>query len=183
MAKKPTKKKAPRKTVSGQIRKENKEFFAEIEAPDKFWEARAKNGRPKIFSTPTDLWDACVEYFEYNSKRSVNKVDFRGGFATRVVIPTPTPMTIEGLCLFLGVNTKYLWDFKDGLKKDDIHFEGFSEIITRVEGIIFQQQYEGASAGMYNANIIARKLGLTDKKEIKVSEQPLFPDDIKNDSK
>ena len=39
------------------------------------------------------------------------------------------------------------------------------------------QQFEGAAAGFLNPNIIARKLGLTDKSEVKVSqEQPLFPD-------
>jgi len=145
---------------------------------DDFWNVRAKAGRKKIFETPDELWNACVEYFEYNSKRSINKVDFRGGFAKRVLIPTPSPMSIEGLCLFLGVNTKYLWDFKDGLKKEDPLYEQFSEIITRVEAIIFKQQFEGATAGIYNSNIIARKLGLTDKKEVSIKEQPLFPDAI-----
>lgn len=178
---KKTAKKSPRKTVSGQIRNENKKYFEQIEGVDDFW--NKKTGRKKIFETPDELWNACVEYFEYNSTRTINKVDFKGGFATRVVIPTPAPMSIEGLTIFLGVNNKYFYDFKEGLKKGNPIDDQFSHIISTVEQIIFKQQYEGATSGMYNANIIARRLGLSDKKEITVAEQPLFPDDIQDDFK
>lgn len=180
---KKTAKKSPRKTVSGQIRNENKKYFEQIEGVDKFWEVKSKAGRKKIFETPDDLWNACVEYFEYNATRTINRVDFKGGFATRVVIPTPAPMSMEGLCIFLDVNTKYFNDFKDLLKKGNPIDDEFSHVISKVEQIIFKQQYEGATTGIYNANIISRRLGLADKKEIAVAEQPLFPDDIKNDSK
>jgi len=42
----------------------------------------------------------------------------------------------------------------------------FLDIITHIETIIYTQKFEGAAAGHYNANIIARDLGLADKKEL-----------------
>ena len=44
--------------------------------------------------------------------------------------------------------------------------EDFSAVISMVEEIIETQQFEGAAVGAFNANIIARKLGLADKQDI-----------------
>jgi hypothetical protein len=44
--------------------------------------------------------------------------------------------------------------------------KGFSQIITRIERTIYDQKFVGAAAGFFNSNIIARDLGLTEKKEI-----------------
>ena len=53
----------------------------------------------------------------------------------------------------------------------------FIEIIRAIDKIMFAQKFEGAASGAFNANIIARDLGLTDKSELKVTEeQPLFGD-------
>jgi hypothetical protein len=61
------------------------------------------------------------------------------------------------------------WESIDQLK--DVS-EDFVEVITYIEGIIRDQKYAHATVGMFNANIIARDLGLKDKKEIEVSEVP-----------
>jgi hypothetical protein len=39
----------------------------------------------------------------------------------------------------------------------------FMPIITRIKEIIYNQKFSGAAAGFFNANIIARDLGLSDK--------------------
>lgn len=44
--------------------------------------------------------------------------------------------------------------------------EDFLHVIARVEETIETQQFEGACVGAFNANIIARKLGLSDKQEV-----------------
>ena len=46
---------------------------------------------------------------------------------------------------------------------------GFVEVMQRIEETIETQQFEGAVVGVFNAGIIARKLGLTDKKAIDYS--------------
>lgn len=138
---------------------------------NQFWKLRAKHGRDKIFETPEIMLEACYEYFEYQSEQSWNKIDYRGKDADRVEIPTSSPFTLTGLCIFLGVNTKYFTEFEKSCSKD------FSEVITHVRDIIYNQKFEGAATGAYNSNIIARDLGLIDKKELDVRESQMTPEE------
>lgn len=128
---------------------------------NEFWRQRSKHGRDKIFSTPEILWEAAQEYFEATDKRKWNKVDFKGKDAEEVLIPTDTPYTLTGLRLFIDVDAKTWLNYKNN--KD------FFQVITRIEEIIYTQKFEGATVGAYNANIIARDLGLADKSEVKNS--------------
>ena len=129
---------------------------------NQFWKLRSKHGRDKIFADHEVLKEACYQYFNHTSKRKWNKSEAvkSGEFAGTIIqVPTETPFTLIGLCIYLGVNTNYFRDFKKTCSKD------FSEVITHVEEIIYAQKFEGASVGAFNANIIARDLGLVDKKE------------------
>ena len=127
---------------------------------NQFWKLRSKHGRDKIFQTPEMMLEACYEYFEHQSKQTWNRVDFKGKDSKEVKIPTSSPFTLAGLCIFLGVNTKYFTEFEKDCSK------GFSEVITHIREIIFTQKFEGAAVGTYNANIIARDLGLVDKADL-----------------
>ena len=127
---------------------------------NQWWKLRAKHGRDKIFKSPEELWNACCEYFEATDARKWVKKDWVGKDATEVERKSDTPYTITGLCIFLGVNRGYFSDFKQNCSPD------FSEIITRVEDIMFTQKFEGATVGAFNHNIIARDLGLTDKTDV-----------------
>ena len=132
---------------------------------NQFWKLRSKHGRDKIFATPQIMLEACYEYFDYQSKQVWNKTDFKGKDVEKVKIPTASPFTLTGLCIFLGVNTKYFTEFESNLDLKNKVDKDFSEVITHVREIITTQQMEGAMVGTYNANIVARKLGLSDKKE------------------
>ncbi len=44
--------------------------------------------------------------------------------------------------------------------------EDFSETLSRVRDIIYQQKYDGAVSGFFNAGIISRDLGFVDKREL-----------------
>lgn len=126
---------------------------------NKFWLARSKHGRDKIFTSPDILWDACCEYFEWNHKnplQAAELVKFQGRASVKRV-PKMRAMTISGLCLFLDIAVQ-TWH---NMKNDN----DFLEIITRVEEIIYNQKLTGAAADMLNANIISRELGLVDKQE------------------
>lgn len=129
---------------------------------NKFWEKRSKHGRDKIFVTPTILLDAACEYFTWCEDNPLMSVEYAGG--KRVRIPKMRALTIHGLCIFLGVNTTYFNDFKSALKEQDTETnKDFSQVIKKIEDIIYNQKFEGAAAGFLNANIIARDLGLADK--------------------
>lgn len=141
---------------------------------NQFWKRRTKHGRDKIFATPEIMREACYEYFEFQSNRAWEKVEYKGSDVVEVRIPTTPPFTMTGLCIFLGVNTKYFNEFKKTCDNN------FSEVIEEIENIIYNQKFEGASVGAYNANIIARDLGLADKKQEEVTKKKIIVT-VKND--
>ena len=130
---------------------------------NRFWEQRSSHGRKPIFETPEQLWDAACEYFEWveDNPLSEMKAFSYQGEIIKTDIPKMRAMTESGLCLFLDIGVSTLHDYK---KNKD-----FSEVISRIEKVIFTQKFEGAAADMLNANIISRELGLSDKTQIEQS--------------
>lgn len=129
---------------------------------NQFWRLRSKHGRDKLFATPDLLWEAACEYFEWCNKHPWERVDFKGKDAFEVRIPTERPLTINGLCLYLHCNPAYFRTFKAQLKEKD---QDFNTVINQIEETIYTQKFEGAVVGAFNANIIARDLGLADKQD------------------
>lgn len=123
---------------------------------NQFWKARTKHGREKIFSSSDCLWEACCEYFQWvedNPLMSSELVKFQGQ-ATLAEVPKMRAMTISGLCIFLDI-TRETWS---QWRSD----EDFSDTVSRVDQIIYEQKFTGAAADLLNPNIIARDLGLKD---------------------
>jgi hypothetical protein len=127
---------------------------------NKFWELRSKHGRDKLFATPELLWEAACEYFEWCRENPWIKKDWVGKDAEEVKRETERPFTLTGLCIYLDCSSSYFRSFKSTLQEKD---KDFLTIITRIEEIIYTQKFEGAAVGAFNANIIARDLGLSDK--------------------
>lgn len=127
---------------------------------NRFWEARAKHGRDKIFSSPEALWESCCEYFKWvedNPLYETKAFHFQGQVVMDEV-PKMRAMTINGLCIFLGVGTSTWHDYKTR--------EDYSEVCRDVESVIYDQKFSGAAADLLNASIIARDLGLADKRDV-----------------
>lgn len=131
---------------------------------NRFWELRSKHGRDKLFATPELLWEAACEYFEWCEENpwSKNEAVKSGDLAGTIIsIPTERPYTLQGLCRYLNCSTEYLKNFEANNKDSN----DFMPVITRIREAIYQQKFEGAAVGLFNANIIARDLGLADKKD------------------
>ncbi len=125
------------------------------------WHVHArKRGRPRRFPTPEDLWKACEGYFRWVADNPLHeeRVFHFQGEITRVAVSKMRAMTITGLCLHLGI-THQMWS-------EHRQRDGYTAITDAVDGIIRQQKFEGAAADLFNANIIARDLGLMEKAEI-----------------
>lgn len=132
-----------------------------FKAGNRFWEARSSHGRKPKFAKPDDLWNACTEYFDWNEANPLQTselVKFQGQ-ATVATLPKMRAMTIKALCRFIDIDYSTWCDWK--ARRADL-----SDIIVRVEEIIYEQKLTGAAADLLNPNIIARQLGLSDKKEI-----------------
>ena len=145
---------------------------------NQYWKIRNESGRNKIWSSPEELWNAAVEYFKETSGRVWNKVEFKGSQVEKVKIPTSVPFSLKGLCLYLDCN---LTTFKNYEKEKD-----FFTVTGRIRHIIETQQFEGAVVGAFNANIIARSLGLSEKVEntnFNYNTQELTKEDMKEYNK
>lgn len=137
-------------------------------APKKnqFWKQRSKHGRDKLFETPELLWEASCEYFKWCDDNPLleEKLFHYQGVVSRDVITKLRAYTLSGLCIFLDCTEDYFRSFKS---QDRINKEDFITVINKIDKIIYNQKFTGAAADLLNSNIIARDLGLSDKKEIK----------------
>lgn len=121
-------------------------------------------GRPPLFETPEDMDKAIEAYFEYvrgdfhyecKSDDEGNEID------QKVWDRFPEPITITGLCLHLGFESRQ--SFYDNEKR-----EGFSYIVKRARMRV-ENHYEASaqSAKTPTFQIFALKnMGWSDKNEI-----------------
>lgn len=149
---------------------------------NEFWKLRTKTGRTRLFAEPEALWEAACEYFQWcdenpwTTRKAIQrtmpaKVKKGKKMSTenqqlvqQEVTPTSRPYSLTGFCIYVGASSQWWRSFREDCKvKND---KGFLEVIARVEETIETQQFEGACVGAFNANIIARKLGLADKQEV-----------------
>lgn len=134
---------------------------------NRIWELyQDDRGRPPTFAGPDDLWAAAVAYFEWieaNPLQEAKAFSYEGVVKVEK-LPRMRAMTIGGLCLSMGVSTETWRGWKT--EGHELHRHDLLEIISRVEAVIHEQKFTGAAADLLNANIIARDLGLADKKEM-----------------
>lgn len=141
---------------------------------NQFWKMRSKHGRDAIFTDPEKLWESACEYFDWIDKNPLQeeiieklKKNGLGEEIERVDVSKMRAYSWRGLALFLGCNSRYFNEFRDSKTCKEV--DGFSEIISRIEDVIFTQKFEGAAAGLLNPSIIARDLQLTDKTQVEHS--------------
>ncbi len=138
--------------------------------PDRWWIARYSNGghgdgelgRPPVFKTPEELWDACCQYFEwaethpiYESRAFQHKDDVQ-----LKNIPKLRPFSQGALCRFLNISVQAWWNYRNSRGPE------FNRVCLMVDEIIFEQKFNGAAAGLFNPTIICRDLGLRDGMEV-----------------
>lgn len=130
---------------------------------NQYWKFRDKHGRDFAY-TPALLWDEAVKYFDWMDGNVWNKKELiKGGSkaGTLINIPTRTPLSAESFTIFADITMETFRNYQSN--KDN--YRDFFEVSTRIRTIIESNQFEGATVGAYNPNIIARKLGLVDKTE------------------
>jgi hypothetical protein len=124
------------------------------------WKLRKSHGRNKIFETPEDLLEKACEYFEWCDDNPLYEFDYRGKDIIPVNIPKMRPYTQSGLDIFLGISSlQYYRAGGDG-------YEEYKEVVGLIDNIIYTQKFEGAAVGFFHHALIARDLGMADKKEL-----------------
>jgi len=124
---------------------------------NQFWKARSSHGANPKFSDSKVLWKACCEYFQWVEDHPLEEGIVYQGEVMEKGNSLMRAMTESGLCIFLDICTSTWNNYKSNVD--------LMAVTTRAAEIIYNQKFAGASAGLLNANIIARDLGLADKKD------------------
>lgn len=129
---------------------------------NKFWLARSSHGANPKYENAEQLWDACSQYFEWVESNPLYKTEAYAfqGVVTQEPVPVMRAMTISGLCLFIGIDQTTWSDYR---AREDL-----SRVASMADQIIRDQKFAGAAAGLLNANIIARDLGLKDSSSTEI---------------
>lgn len=128
------------------------------------------------FDSPRTLWDKAKEYFNFvdsnpaycvEQLKKPLKSEIEGVPPEMLIsIPRMHPYTKQGLCAFCHVDKDYFSDRKLSKENSNPNWHSWKEVFDMIDSIIFDRQYSGAAAGYFNPSIVARGLGLADKKEI-----------------
>ena len=135
-------------------------------------------GRPPIWNTPEELWEAFEKYRAENKANPYRVQDYVGKDGVMVYRDKERPITFRGFEGYLAENG-VCFDLSRYRKEEGEHHKEFVPIITRIRATCDKDMLEGASSGVYSANIASRLLGLVEKQETSITiEQPLFGDGI-----
>lgn len=131
-----------------------------FEVGNALWKTRSSHGRSPKFDSPDALYEAALEYFDWVVDNPLweNKATQYQGTAIDVPVQKMRAMTISGLCIFLDISRQNWSEYR---QKDD-----FSDICEKIEEIIYDYKLTGAAADLLNPSIIAREIGLADKKDV-----------------
>ena len=131
---------------------------------NQFWKLALKHGKEKRFSSPEQMAKEAAGYFEWCDNNPWNihtPVKAGDHFGETVTAPVQRPYLIEGLCLYLGIDQSTFWRYCN-----DENYKEYFKVANNIKTMIENQQLDGAMVNTFNANIVARKLGLSDKKEL-----------------
>lgn len=126
-------------------------------------------GRPLKY-TPKQLAEEFVKYAQWCVDHPLEarvRVDYAKGFSDTTNM-RPRRVSVEGFLVYIGGT----WDWWSRLNTRK-RGEEFVKVKSSIKEYCETYQKEMASAGLLNANIISRLLGLADKKETKVEGENL----------
>jgi hypothetical protein len=136
---------------------------------NQFWKLRSKHGRDKLFVSPELLLESAFEYFQWCDENPwiATKTSSSEKGTYHEEKPTQRPYSKVGWYVYIGCSDSWLNEFKKTASED------FLLVIKEIENIIDTNQWEGASVGVFNANIIARTLGLKERTDTTSDDRPV----------
>lgn len=124
---------------------------------NQLWRTNKMVPRPFKFNSPEEFLAAVQAYFEWSDESPI--IEQKAfGTGLRMNIGHARPLTIGSACVHMGIHITTWANYRE---KD-----GFSEVVQMVESIMTEQKFAGAAVGIFNANIIARDLGMVEKKKV-----------------
>ena len=133
-------------------------------------------GKNKYIENPEKM----AEYFEtYKNETKSNPIKkhvFVGKDGNADYELIERPLTVDGFELWCWKN-EIISDLSQYFANTENRYKEYQTICSRIRKEVRNDQIEKGLAGIYNTSITQRLNGLTDKSEVTIKEQPLFPDD------
>jgi hypothetical protein len=124
--------------------------------------------KKKYIETPEKMWELFKQYVEHERKNPMYKREYVGKDGNEVDTPLQVPITFEGFECYLSDND-IIQDLGKYSANTDNAYSDYVTIITRIRQNCFVQNFKGASVGLFNANLIARKIGLKEQTETDIN--------------
>ena len=107
--------------------------------------------------TPEQLYAKIQDYFDWIKANPILelKAFASQGEVIYATLPKPRAMTIQGLAVFLNIVPQTWREWRAT--------KAYPAIQDWAESVIYEQKFSGAAAGVLNASIVARDLGLVEK--------------------
>lgn len=121
-------------------------------------------GKPKYIESPEKLWEYYTNYKEWTKNNPILKQDYVGKDADEVYRKLERPLSFEGFEVYLRDND-IICDLGDYDRDKDGRYTEYATILRACKKDIEVNQFNGATVGIFQQNIIARKLGLVEKRE------------------
>lgn len=160
---------------------EGRDSKGRFQPGNKFWQMApppfgALANKPRF--TAETLHAACMSYFDWchdNPLMSDELVTFQGN-ASHEPVAKMRALTHIGLCMHIGISRTTWTDWSTA--RPDL-----KEVMDWAEDVVYRQKFEGAAAGLLNSSIIAREIGLADKRELMGPDGgPIKTEDVTNDA-
>jgi hypothetical protein len=139
----------------------------------------AKMGRPRKIKDAEQLEHLWEEFKEWSDTNPlVYKETTKGPKGTfEKVINHRKAWTWQAFDTWLR-HEGYIETTRDYRDNKNAAYTDFSAVITHIGEEMYQQKFAGAASGLYNANIIARDLGLVDKKQVTKEKKRMTREEI-----
>lgn len=124
----------------------------------------SKVGRPKKIESPEKLWELACSYFEEVDSRPFQKQDFiRGGESAGKIVTLANirPYSWAGFETYL-IKHGIIYKLDRYKANTNGAYEEFRDVVSRIDRVMFDNKFEGAAVGAFNASIIARDLQLAE---------------------
>lgn len=119
----------------------------------------------KNIETPIRLYELFEQYVSDCKENPRKETFWNNRESKQCSIDKEKPLTWDGFEVWLRKN-KILSKLDDYKANKDGRYAEYADIIRAIDKEIYVDKYEGASVGIYQHNIIARDLGLSEKSEV-----------------
>lgn len=139
-----------------------RELPQEFKPGNKLWELSLGIPKPGLrkFKDPEELYHCILEYFQWVDKNPLHEelvFSTKDGIR-RTHVKKMRAMTLHGMCVHMGIDPQLWYDWRRNR-------EDLKAVIAWADNIVYEQKFTGAAAGLLNASLIGRDLGLAEKVE------------------